>query len=106
MISSLYKRKLVIYFLFYNSENNGEAENWINQLVASEDILSLIIKGLDKFTEYEIYVQAFNSKGRSPNSTLIVAVTREDGKFLQLIKTKTTKCFCWFDPRNWVKHIN
>ena len=65
------------------SGNNGEdEEGWTSQLVAGENVagtLSLVLRGLEKFTEYEVRVQAFNNKGRGPNSTQIVGTTREDG---------------------------
>lgn len=38
-----------------------------------------VLENLDKFTEYSVVVQAFNSKGVSPRSNIVKVRTLEDG---------------------------
>lgn len=39
-----------------------------------------VLQGLDKFTSYQVVVQAYNKQGLGPASTAAVATTTEDGK--------------------------
>jgi hypothetical protein len=38
------------------------------------------LSGLEKFTKYNVTVQAFNAKGDGPNSDALIVQTLEDGK--------------------------
>ena len=39
-----------------------------------------VLQGLEKFTSYQVVVQAYNKQGLGPASTAAVATTTEDGK--------------------------
>lgn len=45
----------------------------------------VLLKGLKKFTQYGIVVQAFNEKGPGPLSNEIFAQTSEDGKMFLIL---------------------
>lgn len=51
-------------------------------------ILSKVVTGLAKYTEYEFQVLAFTSVGDGPNSTVNSETTKEDGKKLRLMISK------------------
>ena len=48
--------------------------------INSGSILTKDVTGLDKYTEYELQVLAFNSVGDGPKSYVVMKRTKEDGK--------------------------
>ena len=68
------------YYVFYHIKGK-------HTFVRTETMLHhMSLKGLHKFTEYEIRIAAFTIKGHGVKSKSIFVSTDEDGKF----KTKTT----------------
>lgn len=60
--------------LFYSKKGSRE------QAVKNGTTLSILVSGLDKFTEYEFQILAFTSVGDGPKSTAIFEKTKEAGK--------------------------
>ena len=67
------------YYLSYKTEQvNGV---WVNRTVDGADTTSYLVTSLKKFTSYKFVMQAFNSKGASPQSAAMVKKTDQDSKF-------------------------
>ena len=54
--------------------------------IRNESVGTVVVTGLDKYTEYEFQVLAFTSVGDGPKSSAEVARTKEDGKKCKLIR--------------------
>ena len=63
--------------LFYAKKASQGPPTELTNKVTS---LSRVVRGLDKYTEYEFQVLAFSSKGDGPKSSVVVERTKEDGK--------------------------
>jgi hypothetical protein len=62
-----------------------EGYNWTKvensaQESSTSTVLSTTLAGLDKFTEYEVVISAYNEQGQGPSTQSFVVVTMEDGK--------------------------
>ena len=55
--------------------------------IRNESVGTVVVTGLDKYTEYEFQVLAFTSVGDGPKSSAEVARTKEDGKKCKLIRS-------------------
>ena len=55
--------------------------------IRNESVDTVVVTGLDKYTEYEFQVLAFTSVGDGPKSSAEVARTKEDGKKCKLIRS-------------------
>ena len=55
--------------------------------IRNESVGTVVVTGLDKYTEYEFQVLAFTSVGDGPKSLAEVARTKEDGKKCKLIRS-------------------
>ena len=49
-----------------------------------------VLQGLEKFTSYQVVLQAYNKEGIGPASTASVATTMEDGKSFQYQRRAST----------------
>lgn len=63
-----------------SSVSGGSGSSGASGAIQSVPVLSTILSGLDKFTEYEVVVQAYNQLGEGPTSSSSIAATLEDGK--------------------------
>ena len=63
--------------LFYKEKDSVGSPTVLTNNVTR---LSRVVRGLDKYTEYEFQVLAFSSKGDGPKSSVVVERTKEDGK--------------------------
>lgn len=73
---------------FFRDEN--ESHNWTKkgttqESSASTSLLSANLAGLDKFTEYEVVISAFNEQGQGPPTQSFMVTTLEDGEFNVLL---------------------
>ena len=64
--------------LFYKKKHSPRPATMVP--INSGGILTKDVTGLNKYTEYEFQVLAYNSVGDGPNSTVKVEETMEDGK--------------------------
>ena len=55
--------------------------------IRNESVGTVVVTGLDKYTQYEFQVLAFTSVGDGPKSSAEVARTKEDGKKCKLIRS-------------------
>ena len=55
--------------------------------IRNESVGTVVVTGLDRYTEYEFQVLAFTSVGDGPKSSAEVARTKEDGKKCKLIRS-------------------
>lgn len=67
------------YYVLYNIKSNSTL---VNRTVDGKETTSYLITSLKKFTSYEFAMQAFNSKGVSPKSSIVDTNTDEDSKFI------------------------
>ena len=61
-------------------KRKGSADSSTVLLIDNASVLSKMVAGLDKFTEYEFQVLAFTSVGDGPKSSVKVERTRKGGK--------------------------
>ena len=106
-LSKLYysKRNLISFKLLYQKESSSLLEiqtikdaAWVDaknvSVINGSLVFSMVVTGLEKFTEYEFKVCVFSSVGCGRNSSSKIARTWEDGKGL---------ChFIRFNIVNWV----
>ena len=67
------------YYLTYKTELGNDV--WVNRTVDGADTTSYLVTSLKKFTSYKFVMQAFNSKGASPQSAAMVKKTDQNSKF-------------------------
>ena len=73
------------HYVLYKLE--AENEPLVNRTVDGKDITSYLVTSLKRFTSYEFSMQAFNSKGVSFQSPVLVTKTNEDGKAYLIFRT-------------------
>ena len=64
--------------LFYKKKGSSGSSTQIT--INSGSILTKVVTGLDKYTEYDFQVLAFTSVGDGPKSSVMSERTNEDGK--------------------------
>ncbi|KAJ7386427.1 hypothetical protein OS493_008552 [Desmophyllum pertusum] len=77
------------YYLSYKTELDNDV--WVNRTVDGGNITSYLVTSLKKFTSYKFVMQAFNSKGASPQSAAVVKKTDQDIDALQANLTGLVK---------------
>ena len=68
------------YYVLYREKKVSQEPPWENTTVDGANTTSYVVASLNKFTSYELAIQAFNSKGASVMSDVIERTTDEDGK--------------------------
>lgn len=68
------------YYIGYKEHNTSTPYIYITRMLGSGFKMEYTINNLQKFAEYSIHVQAFNSKGGGPKSADVNVFTLEDGK--------------------------
>lgn len=92
----------------FQSYNWTRIDRFLDEEMSSQQpkIVTWQLTELEKFTEYEIVVQAFNSEGAGPLTDPIVASTLEDGMFsivvLCIFYPTQTDCLIWV---SWISQV-
>lgn len=73
------------YYIGYRQTSSPSRFIYITKAVEGEFLPQLDIHNLEKFTEYTVHIQSYNSKGRGPASMDFNVFTLEDGKFSHLV---------------------
>ena len=75
-----YDRNGVIagFKLFYEKKSSSGSQTTV--VVKSGSTLTIVVAGLDEYTEYQFQVLAYTSVGDGPNSSVEYETTMEDGK--------------------------
>ena len=67
------------YKVLYTEANSNIGPREATDVTVAASEQSCTLRGLKKWTQYRIWVKAFNQIGPGPNSDLIVVQTAEDG---------------------------
>jgi hypothetical protein len=68
------------FHLLFRGVGRTTGLDFIDLHPSSESSHLFSLQSLDKFTSYQVVVQAYNSQGEGPASTSVVATTLEDGE--------------------------
>ncbi|XP_047108457.1 Down syndrome cell adhesion molecule-like protein 1 homolog isoform X1 [Schistocerca piceifrons] len=70
--------EIIGYYIGYRTSNSSEPFHYKTYEVLPGAELRILLTGLQKFTEYVIFVQAYNSAGAGPQSLGVSVFTEED----------------------------
>lgn len=74
--------------------SSEESFNYTRVSLAGDAAGDFRLSGLDKYTQYQVVVQAFNTRGEGPQSPVVIAQTLEDGKHGGMLAKATGSSLC------------
>lgn len=71
--------------MYVVEDGSGKTDKDAVEKIVGADQLSVTIDGLKTWTDYKVWIVAFNKVGDGPASAPVVIKTDEDGRYLQMI---------------------